>query len=69
MRALLVHLDETTIRDLERVTAKRKRSEFIRSAIKRAIREAEYERMRQAYAEQPDSEAEADDWSNAEEYR
>ena len=69
MPALLVHLDEPTIRALEKISAKRKRSEFIRSAIKRAIRDAEYERMRRAYAEQPDSESEADDWSNAEEYR
>ena len=69
MPALLVQLDVATSRALEKIAAKRKRSEFIRSAIKRAIREADYERMRRAYAEQPDSEAEADDWSNAEEYR
>jgi predicted transcriptional regulator len=69
MPALLVHLDDATIRALEKIAAKRKRSEFIRSAIKRAIRDAEYERMRRAYAERPDSETEADEWPNAEEHR
>jgi len=29
----------------------------------------EYERIRQAYLAQPDSEAEADDWSTVEEYK
>jgi len=41
---------------------------FIREAIRKAIREAEYERVRRAYLTQPDSEAEADDWSSAEKY-
>jgi len=34
--------------------------------IRRPIREIEERRTKRAYAEQPDSEAEADDWSSAE---
>jgi hypothetical protein len=39
------------------------------AAIKKAIRETEEERTRQPYLAQPDSEAEADDWSSAEEWK
>jgi len=46
--------------------AKRKRGEFIRQAVKEAIRKTEYEQIRQAYIRQPDSAADADDWSSAE---
>jgi hypothetical protein len=38
----------------------------VHAAIRKAIRETEEERTRRAYLEQPDSEAEADDWSSAE---
>jgi len=71
MKALLVHLDEATYRALSRVVppSSRRRSQFIREAVRRAVREAEYARMRQAYLAQPDSETEADGWSGAEEYR
>jgi len=62
--------DEPTYRAVNRLASprKRRRSQFIREAIRRAIREAEYAAMRAAYQAQPDSEAEADDWSTAEEY-
>lgn len=68
MKRLLIQLDEQTLAALNRVAApgKRKRSEFIRQAIRRAIRQAEYWAMREAYREQPDSHLEADDWSTAE---
>jgi len=71
MRSILVQLDEPTYRALSQVlpAAKRRRSHFIREAIRKAIREAEYRRIRQAYLAQPDSEEEADDWSSAEEYK
>lgn len=71
MKPLLVQLDEQTFADLNRVAApdKRQRSEFIRQAIRKAIREAEFKAMREAYSKQPDTAAEADDWSTAEEYR
>ena len=71
MKSLLVQIDEPTLRALNRVApaAKRKRAEFVRAAIRKAIRESEEERMRKAYHAQPDSETEADDWSNAEEWK
>ena len=71
MNSLLIQLDEPTLQALNRVapTAKRKRAEFIRAAICKAIMEAEEERTRLAYLKHPDSEDEADDWSNAEEWK
>jgi metal-responsive CopG/Arc/MetJ family transcriptional regulator len=68
MKSLLVQIDEPTYRALNRLApaAKRKRAEFVRAAIKKAIREAEETRTRAAYVSQPDLEAEADDWSTAE---
>jgi metal-responsive CopG/Arc/MetJ family transcriptional regulator len=67
MKSLLVQLDEPTFRSLNRVApaAQRQRAEFVRAAIRKAIREAEEERTRLAYLAKPDSESEADDWSNA----
>jgi len=71
MKSLLIQMDEQTLAALNRVAepAKRKRSEFIRQAIRRAIRQAEYRTMREAYRRQPDSSLDADDWSTAEEYK
>ena len=71
MKSVLVQLDESTLRELNRVApvAKRQRAEFVRSAIRKAIRELEEERTRLAYLRTPDSEAEADDWSSAEEWK
>jgi metal-responsive CopG/Arc/MetJ family transcriptional regulator len=69
MQSLLVQLDDPTFRALNRVAAKRRRAEFVRAAIRKAIREAEEERTRLAYLEQPDSERGADDWANAEEWK
>lgn len=71
MKALLVQLDEPTYRALSRIApaAKRQRAEFIRSAIRKAIRETEEERTRRAYLRQPDSASEADDWSAAEDWK
>ncbi len=70
MRSLLVQLDEPTYRALDRVApaAKRKRAEFIRAAIRKAIIETEEARTRRAYREQPDTETHADDWSNSEKW-
>ena len=70
MKALLIQLDEQTLNALDRVAepGKRRRSEFIRQAIRRAVRQAEYRAMRAAYTKHPDSETVADDWSTAEEY-
>jgi metal-responsive CopG/Arc/MetJ family transcriptional regulator len=71
MKSLLVQLDEPTYRALNRIApaAKRQRAEFVRSAIRKAIRQTEEERTRLGYLKHPDSEAEADDWSNAEEWK
>ena len=68
MKSLPVQLDEPTYRALNRVApaAKRQRAEFVRCAIRKAIRQTEEERTRLAYLKRPDSAAEADDWSNAE---
>ena len=70
MKPLLIQLDEHTLTALNRIAApgKRKRSEFVRQAIRNAIRQAEYHAMREAYGQQPDSVLEADDWSTAEDY-
>jgi hypothetical protein len=43
-------------------------SEFVREAIRKDIRQAEYRAMREAYLRHPDSALDADDWSTAEEY-
>jgi hypothetical protein len=52
-----------------RKPGKRKKSEFVLQAIRKAIREVEYRGMREAYLKQPDSSLDPDDWSMAEEYR
>ncbi|HVP49001.1 MAG TPA: hypothetical protein VMT32_20545 [Bryobacteraceae bacterium] len=68
MKSVLIELDDSTCAALNPIVpAKRRHAQFIRDAIRKAIREAEYERVRRAYLTQPDSEAEADDWSSAEE--
>ncbi len=43
--------------------------EFLCALIRKAIREAEEIQTRLAYLRQPDSANDADDWSNAEEWR
>lgn len=71
MKSLLIQLDEPTYRALNRIApaAKRKRAEFVRAAIRKAIIETEETRTRRAYREQPDSESEADDWANPEKWK
>lgn len=57
--------------ELNRIAAsgKRKRSEFVRQAIRKATRQAEYQLMCEAYHKQPDSILDADDWSTVEDLR
>jgi len=71
MPSVLIHLDDATAKALERIAParKRQRADFIRAAVKAAIRNHEYARMREAYRRQPDSAAEADNWSSPEEFR
>ena len=65
MPSILVQLDDATSKALNQVApaAKRKRTEFIRQAVREATRKAEFSRIREAYIRQPDSAAEADDWA------
>lgn len=70
MASILIQLDDALADALNKVapTAKRKRAEFIRQAVRDAIRRREYELIRQAYERQPDTAEPADDWSNAEKW-
>jgi predicted transcriptional regulator len=71
MASILIQLDDATLKSLDRIApaAKRQRAEFIRRAVKDAIRKSEYEQIREAYLRQPDSAADTDDWANAEEWQ
>jgi metal-responsive CopG/Arc/MetJ family transcriptional regulator len=71
MKPLLIQMDEQTLNALNRVAApeKRQRSEFVRRAIRKAVRQAEYRAMRDAYRKQPDSALDGDDWSAPEEFK
>jgi metal-responsive CopG/Arc/MetJ family transcriptional regulator len=71
MPSILIQFDKRTLESLKKIapTAKRQRGEFIRQAVKEAIRRREYEQIREAYLRQPDSAQEADDWSSAEEWK
>lgn len=71
MPSILIHLDETLLRSLDKVApaAKRQRAEFIRQAVRDAVRKREYEAIREAYRARPDSAEDADDWSNADEWK
>ena len=70
MPSILIQLDDATYRALNQIApaAKRKRTEFIRQAVKEAIRRQEYARIREAYRKQPDSAADSDDWSSCEKF-
>ena len=71
MPSILIQVDEPLLRSLNKVApaASRRRAEFIRQAVREAIRKREYEQIREAYRLQPDSAEDADDWSNAEEWK
>jgi metal-responsive CopG/Arc/MetJ family transcriptional regulator len=69
MKSVLIQLPEPTYRALNRVAPRRKRADFIRAAIRKALYEAEEERMRLAYLKLPDTETAADDWRDAEEWK
>jgi predicted transcriptional regulator len=70
MPSILIELDDATYEALDRVApaAKRKRTEFVREAVKAAVRKQEYAKMREAYRRQPDSATEADDWASSEKF-
>jgi len=71
MPSILIQLDDSTLKSLNKIApaAKRQRAEFVRQAVKDAIRKREYEQIREAYLRQPDSAADADDWSSAEDWK
>lgn len=58
-RQVIVELDSATSAELERVapSRNRKRSEFIRAAIRRALDEAAEKQMAEAYRQRPDNHA------------
>jgi hypothetical protein len=59
--SVLVQLDNETYRVLNKVAPPAQRK---RKAIRDAIRREEYQKIRRACEAQPDSSADADDWSN-----
>ncbi len=61
MKQFIVELDDETAEKLEHVAParSRKRSQFIRSAIRRALWELEERTTAEAYRSQPDSAADA----------
>ena len=61
MKQLLIELDDETVAKLERVAParSRRRSQFIRSAVSRALWEIEERATAEAYRRQPDSAADA----------
>ncbi len=71
MPSILIQVDQPLLLALNKVAPveKRQRAEFIRQAVREAIRKREYEQIREAYRLQPDSAADADEWSNAEEWQ
>ena len=71
MKSFLIQLDDDLYKALNRVAppSSRKRAQFVRDALLKALMEAQEAKTRAAYIDTPDSEAEADDWSTAEEFR
>ena len=61
MNQILLEIDEATFTRLERVapSRSRKRSEFLRAAIQRALWEIEEKETRAAYLASPDTDREA----------
>jgi metal-responsive CopG/Arc/MetJ family transcriptional regulator len=68
MPSVSIHLDDVTWKALERIVRARSRADFIRRAVREAIRNHEYARIREAYSRQPDSAAEADNWASCEKF-
>ena len=70
MPTIRIQLDLATFRALTQAAgaAQFRPAEFIRQAVKEAIRTQEFARMKEAYLKQPDSGADTDHWSNCEEF-
>jgi hypothetical protein len=70
MPSILVQLDDATYQALSRAApARRKRTEFIRTAVKEAIRRRVSAAMKKAYRNQPDLASESDSWTNCEKFQ
>ena len=71
MREVLIQFEEVTLEAIDRIAsaAKRKRADFIRSAVKDAIFRYEQERMKEAYRLHPESAQDADPWDLPEEWK
>lgn len=71
MPSILIQIDERLFHALNRVAPADEpgRAEFLREAVRAAIRKREYEAIREAYRRVPDSSDGADDWANAEEWK
>ena len=71
MKQIMIQLDEATAAQLEKIApgSSRKRSEFLRGVIARAIHEALELRTREAYEKWPDqpSPVEPADWADEKE--
>ncbi len=68
MPSILIQLDEPLLQSLNRIApaAKRQRAEFIRQAVREAVRKRVYAAINDAYLRQPDSAEDAVPWTNAE---
>jgi metal-responsive CopG/Arc/MetJ family transcriptional regulator len=68
MPSILIQLDERLLQSLNRLAPaiKRKCAEFVRGAVRDAIRRHEFEQIREAYLRHPVFAVDADDWSTAE---
>lgn len=71
MQSILISMDDATLEALNRIAppGERKRMRFLREAVRKAVLAEMEQRARAGYEVLPDSEADADDWSTAEEYR
>ena len=71
MQKVLIQFEDATLKAIDRIApaAKRKRADFIRSAVKDAIFRYEQERMRAAYRARPDSAEDAGQWDLPEEWK
>ena len=71
MPHVLIQFDDATLQAIDRFapSAKRKRADFIRKAVKDAIFLIETERMREAYRLQPDTVDGAGRWDAPEEWK
>ena len=69
MAQIWKEFDPANLASIDRIAPERQRAEFIQLAVKEAICRREYDRIREGYLRQPDTPADADSWSSAEEWK